>query len=335
MSRLLTLALGAWLVLPACANLPRAPTTPSEDPAFKQEEVPAPTGMVPTPPEPFVLRPGDVLSLRIISVTPFEVGRMSVDDLGTLYVPLVGAVQVGGVSLDVAEARIQEGLRRFDKYGIVSLSLVEPTGHQASVLGAVERPGIYPLGGPTRLSELLAKAGGTRVGERERAAELVEYGDLESTRLIRGGQALPISVPEALLGNPRHDVQVKSGDVLYVPALQGAAIAVYGDVREPRSIPWRKGLRLSEALAGAGGLVRNAADYGDVRVIRGPLSKPRVYRASVTDLISGNGTNVELARGDIVFVTSHWYYTTTDVIQRLIPLLSVGAAAAVSTQLQR
>jgi polysaccharide biosynthesis/export protein len=335
MSRLLTLALGAWLVLPACTHLPRAPTTPSEDPAFKQEEVATPSGMAPIPPEPFVLKPGDVLSLRIISVTPFEVGRMSVDDLGILYVPLVGAVQVNGISLDVAEARIQEGLRRFDKYGVVSLSLVEPAGHQASVLGAVQKPGLYPLGGPTRVSELLAKAGGTRVGELERAAELVEYGDLESTQLIRAGKALPISVPEAVMGNPRHDVQIKSGDVLYVPALRGAAIAVYGDVREPRSVPWRKGLRLSEALAGAGGLTRNAADYADVRVIRGPLSKPRVYQASVTDLIAGKGTDVELARGDVVFVTSHWYYTTTDVIQRLIPLLSVGAAAAVSTQLQR
>ena len=334
MARLLTLALGAWLILPACTHLPRAPTTPADDADFRPEVVEAPPGMTPPPPEAFQLRPGDVLSLRIISVTPFEVPRLSVDDVGVLYVPLAGAVQVGGLTLTGAEARIQEALRRFDKYGIASLSLVESAGHLASVLGAVERPGQYPLAGPMRVSELLARAGGTRGGVQERASELVDYADLEAGRLVRDGVALPISLPDALLGNPRHDIPVKSGDVLFVPALRGAAIAVYGDVREARPVPWHPGLRLSDALSYAGGLSQNA-DHGDVRVIRGPLSKPRVYRASVTDLIQGRGTDVELARGDIVFVTSHWYYSTTDVLQRLIPVLTVGAATAVSLQLQR
>jgi polysaccharide biosynthesis/export protein len=290
--------------------------------------------MAPTPPEPFRLRPGDLLSLRIISVTPFEVSRMTVDDLGVLYVPLAGAVQVGGMTLDEAEIKIQEGLRRFDKYGVASLSVVEPAGHQASVVGAVRQPGLFPLAAPTRVAELLARAGGARTEVMERSAELIEYGDIDATRLIRNGETLPISISLAMEGNPQHNIQVKSGDVLFVPALHGAAIPVYGDVREPRSVPWRKGLRLSDAVSWAGGMTENA-DYGDIRVIRGPLSKPRVYRASVTDFIAGRGTDVELARGDVVFVTSHWYYTTTDVIQRLVPLLTVGAAAAVGVRLQR
>ena len=103
---------------------------------------------------------------------------------------------------------------------------------------------------------------------------------------MREGVPLPISVVAALQGDPRHDIPVQGGDVLFIPALRGAAISIYGDVREARLVPWRKGLRLSNALAGAGGLTMNA-DHGDVRVIRGPLSQPRVYRASVTDLIQG------------------------------------------------
>lgn len=334
MLRLLTLALGAWLVLPACVVLPRAPTLLSEDPEFKQETLEVPAGMAPTAPEPFQLRPGDVLFMRMISVTPFEVARLTVDETGVLYVPLVGGVPVGGLTLDVAEARVQEGMRRFDAFGRVSLSVVEAAGHQASVLGAVRTPGLYSLAAPTRVSELLAKAGGSRTEVMERSAELVEYSDIEAARLIRGGEALPISVSLAQLGDPRHNVQVRSGDVLFVPAFQGSAIAVYGDVREARPVPWRKGLRLSDALSWAGGPMTEAA-LGDIRVIRGPLSRPRVYRASVADLVRGQGTDVELARGDIVFVTRHWFYTTTDVIQRLAPLLTVGAAAAVGIQLQR
>jgi polysaccharide export outer membrane protein len=238
------------------------------------------------------------------------------------------------MTLDQAAAKLQEELRRYDKFGVVSLSVVEAAGHQASVLGAVGNPGLYALAGPTRVSELLAKAGGTRTEVVERSAELIEYSDLEAARLIRNGEPLPVSVSRAILGDPRHNVQVQSGDVLFVPPYQGAAIAIYGDVREPRPVPWRKGLRLSEAITWAGGLMQEA-DLGDIRIIRGPLSRPRVYRARVSDFVRGQGTDVELARGDIVFVTRHWYYTTTDVIQRLSPLLTVGAAAAVGLQIQR
>jgi polysaccharide export outer membrane protein len=333
MLRPLLLALGAWLLLPACTHLARAPTLLSEEAGFKQESVEVPAGMAPKPPEPFRLRPGDVLSLRIVSLTPFEVARLSVDDIGVLYVPLVGAIPVGGLTLDEAEGRVHEGLRRFDKFGIVSLSVVEPAGHQASVLGAVNTPGIYMLAAPMRVSELLARAGGARSAALQEAAELIEYSDLEAARLIRDGVPLPISIPLAMVGDPLHNTQIKSGDVLFVPSFQGAAISVYGDVREPRPVPWRKGLRLSDAVSWAGGLTHEA-DLGDIRVIRGPLSKPRVYRASVADFIKGQGADVELARGDIVFVTRHWYYTTTDVIQRLTPLMTVGAAAAVGARLQ-
>lgn len=275
-----------------------------------------------------------MLSLRVISVTPFEVGRMSVDDTGVLYAPLVGGLQVGGMTLDQAASKLQEEMRRYDKFGVVSLSVVEAAGHQASVLGAVDKPGLYSLEGPMRISELLAKAGGMRTEIVERSAELIEYSDLEAARLLRKGEPLPVSVSRALLGDPRHNVQVQSGDVLFVPALQGAAIAIYGDVREPRPVPWRKGLRLSDAINWSGGLMQEA-DLGDIRIIRGPLSHPRVYRAKVSDFIKGEGSDIELARGDIVYVTRHWYYTTTDVIQRLAPLLTVGSAAAVGITLQR
>lgn len=326
MSRSFILMLGALLALSACrSHLMPVPTTPSEDPAFTPEAVPAPAGMEPTPPSPFRLQPGDVLALRTISPAPLEVPRLSVDDAGLLHAPLAGAVPVAEASLLEAETRLQERLRRYDRFGIVSLALVEPAGHRASVLGAISKPGTYILGGVTRVSDLLAMAGGAR--STDGGAEVVELADLEAARLLRDGEPLPISIPHALTGDPRHNVPVAPRDVLFVPALQGATVRVLGEVKGPRLVSWRQGLRLSEALALAQGPTLDA-DMTDVRVVRGPLSAPRIYQARFADLLQGRATDVELARGDIVFVTKHWFASATEVLHRLIPLLAVRTAMA-------
>ncbi len=322
MSRSFLFLLGTLVLSSGCsAHLIPAPTRPTEDVGFTAEAIPEPEGMAPAPAAPFRLQPGDVLSLRTISPAPLEVPRLSVDDAGFLHAPLTGAIAVAGASLEEAEALLQARLRRYDRFGIVSLSVVEPAGHRASVLGAVAKPGTYLLGGPTRVADLLAMAGGVQRAEGE--AESVELGDLDAARLLREGEPLPISIPRAFAGDPRHNVLLAPRDVLFVPAFQGAAVRVLGEVKHARLVPWRPGLRLSEALAQAQGMTADADD-ADVRVVRGPLSAPRLYRASLGALLQGQATDVELARGDIVFVTKHWFASATDVLQRLLPLLVVS-----------
>jgi polysaccharide export outer membrane protein len=330
MTRLL-LAL-ASLALSACAHSSPALLQPSADEGFTAEPVPEPPGMDAVAPTPFQLRPGDVLSLATVSPAPLSAPRLVVDEAGLLHAPLVGAVPVAGLGLEEAQALIQERLRRYDRFGLVALTVLEPAGHRVSVLGAVERPGAYVLGGGgTRVAELLALAGGLKVMTAE--AELADLADLEAARLLRGGTPLPISVARALAGDTRHDIPVAPGDVLFVPALQGASVRVLGEVASARIIPWRPGLRLSEALARAGGMTGDA-DSADLRVVRGPLSRPKLYRASFSDVVSGRAPDVELARGDIVFVTTHWFASVADVLQRLTPLLTVGAAAATLMELR-
>lgn len=101
-------------------------------------------------------------------------------------------------------------------------------------------------------------------------------------------------------------------------------IPLGGDVRTARNVPFHEGLRLTEALAAAGGPTRTA-DTADVRIIRGPLSRAKVYRANLDDLIDGNTTDVVFAPGDVVFVSEHWFATATDILNRLTPLIAAAA----------
>jgi polysaccharide export outer membrane protein len=86
---------------------------------------------------------------------------------------------------------------------------------------------------------------------------------------------------------------------------------------------------LTEALARAGGIDTKRGDRKDVRIVRGPLREPRVYTANLKDLTGGEATDVELAPGDIVWVTKSWYASTADVLDALSPVLSLANSFAI------
>lgn len=110
-----------------------------------------------------------------------------------------------------------------------------------------------------------------------------------------------------------------------VPPSHGQRITVLGEVRTARAVPYRRGLRLSEVLALAGGVTQDA--NMDVRVLRGPLSSPRAYVTSLWALSDGRAADAELAPGDIVYVTQHWAASISQVVNRITPLLGAVALA--------
>lgn len=320
--------LGAVLLAACGSALPPAPTEPGADPGF-EEATPTPRPGLDEGEEegPEALQPGDVVVVRVVGEREQELRPTPIDRWGFVHLPLMGSVKVGGGSAVEAEERLQKALGRVDRFARVSLETVEMRGRQVSVLGAVERPGVIPLVGDVRLAAALAAAGGARSAAVE--DRLVALGDLDGLRLVRKGKALPIEPRLAIEGDPRHNVRVRPGDVIYVPPATAQRVMVMGDVNRPRSLAFRPGMRLTEALTEAGGLTRSA-DAADVRIVRGGYAAPRVFVASPRDLFAGKAPDVRLAPGDVVFVTEHWLATAGQVIERLVPTTAtavlVGAA---------
>jgi polysaccharide export outer membrane protein len=270
----------------------------------------------------FRLLPGDVVTFRSEASEVREVTGLVVDASGALRVPVAGSVEVGGKTLAEAEQLVQTAVRRFERFAVVSLSLTQPDGHRATTNGALANPGSFVLRPQMRLAELVALAGGPRLAP-DGEAGLVSA-DIASARLVREGVTLPISLERALLGDPRHNVHVRAGDVLFVPSVRVKHIAVLGLVGQPKSFPFRPGLRLTEALALAGGTTADA-DAGDLRIIRGDQANPRVYVASLSAIVAGESPDVQLQAGDVVFVTEHWFATATNVLNRVAPLLTAAS----------
>ncbi len=312
----------------ACApRLPRAPTIPSQDESFSAPQNTVPAGLAKDSPEPLRLLPGDVVTLHMMSRETDDQTGIVVDERGFMHIPLAGDVQVGGLKLSEAERRVEEALSRFHRVLTVSLTISESAGHQATVVGAVRTPSRIRVAPGTRVADLVAMAGGPLVESSE--AGLEHIADLDAARLIRKGSAVPVSIRLALRGHPRHNVRVRAGDHLYVPARVGQRVIVLGAVDSARTLPYRPGIRLSEALALAGGLAENG-DRSDIHIVRGPLKAPQVYRTSLRALVDGKSSGVELAAGDIVYVTEEWTGSAGEVIERLSPLLSIMATGAVT-----
>jgi polysaccharide export outer membrane protein len=288
-----------------------------------------PPGLEPTAAEPFSLRPGDRLRVQVHTVEPIEVQRAEVDERGDVVLPLIGTVRVAGVSFSDAAREVERRYREYDRFARVELEVSESAGHRVTVLGSVSQPGTFALVAGTRVADALGLASGIAVQTSE--GESVPLGDVAAARVIRNGTALPISLALALEGSPRHNVTLTAGDLVYVPPLREQRVRVLGEVGSARALPWREGMRLSDALSMAGGAT-NRADRGDIRIVRGPLSAPRVFTASLSQIVSGEAPDVALAPGDIVYVTEHWLATVAQVIERLTPAL---AATAIGVGLAR
>jgi polysaccharide export outer membrane protein len=112
------------------------------------------------------LGPDDLVQITIVSGNSDEralptPARVAED--GTVMVPLIGSVRVGGLEPVVAEKRIAAAAleRGIYKQPYVTLVVTEPAVNHVTVLGAVAKPGVVKLPrGSCDLASALAAAGG-------------------------------------------------------------------------------------------------------------------------------------------------------------------------------
>jgi protein involved in polysaccharide export with SLBB domain len=308
-----------------CGGVPLLPAMPEPGDGFVPASNEQP-GVDEDPPLAMSLYPGDVVTLRVDSLETTEIEGLTADERGMLHIPLAGDVAVRGLPLVEAENAIEQALSRFDRSARVTVILSDPRGQQATVIGAVTEQGRVAIVPGMRLADLLAAAGGP--SSIEDGAVAAPSADLTTARLVREGQALPISVALAVSGDPRHNVRVRAGDHLYVPPQLGSLVTVLGEVDAARVFPHQPGLRLSQALAMAGGITRDA-NGGDIHVLRGISTSPRHYRAAIDHVVTGRIPDPVLAPGDVIYVGSSALADFRDVMAAMAPLITIAATTAI------
>ena len=158
---------------------------------------------------------GDVLNIDIFRVPQYS-GNNSVLVGGTLSLPLVGDVNVDGLTLSEAASVLSERYGTYLRRPIVTVSLVENRPLRIGIAGEILQPGAYAINGTgaalPRLTQLLETAGGT-----------TQAADIRQVKIRRRGLDGTYEIIQtdlwALLqtGDQSRDITLRDGDSIYVP----------------------------------------------------------------------------------------------------------------------
>lgn len=109
----------------------------------------------------YPIGPGDVLTISVPQVAEMQNRKVRVTTSGTIELPLVGSVQVGGLTEEQLEATLDQKMSAFMFSPQASVFVDEYHNREVAVIGAVNRPGLVTLSSPNEtILDALTQAGG-------------------------------------------------------------------------------------------------------------------------------------------------------------------------------
>jgi polysaccharide biosynthesis/export protein len=211
---LCTLCLGFLLAtrLGASSSTRRGQTQPQAPPAgpVHSSTSGTPPSRSAVPNEDFIIGPEDVLEISVWR-EPDLAMKATVRPDGKIGVRLLNDVQASGLTTAQLQDRLQAGFARFVSEPVVSVIVTDVRSQMVHVIGSVGRPGVYPLGGPLTIMEILARAGG-----------LTEFAKKEDIGIVRseGGKThrMPFNYKKFIEGTDlQQNILLRAGDVIVVP----------------------------------------------------------------------------------------------------------------------
>jgi len=168
---------------------------------------------VSTNPEEYRIRAGDTLSILVFQ-EPDLSQKAKVTQSGSIRHPLLGVVQVEGLTTSEAEKKIT-GLLAKDYLVNPRVSITVDTyrTRRVTLLGEVKQPGIFeiPEQESMTLLQVVGRAGGfTNIAATDRVAIIRTENGKE--------QVIRVNVPALIKsGDKSKDIELKPGDVISVP----------------------------------------------------------------------------------------------------------------------
>ncbi len=190
---------------------------------------------------------GDAIRIQVFQNPDLTV-ETRVSESGVVNYPLIGLVELGGLSIGSAEKKIADALGSggFLRNPQVNIVLMQVRGNQVAVLGQVARPGRFALETVNiRVTDVLAMAGGaTATGDD--AVILTGLRDGKPYRKL-------IDIPSLFLDGRMadDDVVVMAGDTLYVH--RAPVFYIYGEAQRPGPYRIERSMTVMQGLATGGG----------------------------------------------------------------------------------
>ncbi len=239
--------------------------------------------------------PRDVIEIKVFQ-DPSLYTKMTVMDDGRITMPLIGKVDVSGLTPSEVENRIKGLLEKYINKPDVSVTVLEAGSKPISVIGAVMRPGRIGITGNITLIQAITQAGGLATG----------YGrTLYVLRTAANGltEQIAIDIDDLMVnGNPDLNLPLRANDVINVPIDASINIYVLGEVMHPGSVQFRRSQSptLLQVLAAAGGPTDRASKKVILKRVVGGVEK--TFHYDFKKIIDGRQNDIVLLDGDrIVF----------------------------------
>ena len=191
------------------AAVPLRATSPIED----QERTASAIAAVATPSAPsgYVIGVDDVLSILFWRDKDLSAPDITVRPDGKVTLPLLNDVQAAGLSPEQLREVVLAAALKYVEDPNPTVIVKEIKSRKVFITGQVEKPGPYPLNGPTTILQLIATAGGLR-----------DFADGKNISVMRNQQGRPVvfafSYPDLLKKkNLGQNIVLQPGDTVVVP----------------------------------------------------------------------------------------------------------------------
>jgi polysaccharide export outer membrane protein len=238
----------------------------------------------------------DVLDIRVLQ-DPALNTTATVGDDGRINLPVVGRVDISGLTPTQAEVRIKQVLEsKILTKADVTVTVLVAGSKPISVIGAVTRPGGINVTGNITLIQAITQAGGLAPG----------YGKtIYVLRTASNGltEQIAVDIDDLMVnGNPDLNLPLAPNDVVNIPMDTPLSIYVLGEVMRPGKVQFRRSQSptLLQALADAGSPTDRASNI--VLVKRFVNGRETSIKADWKKIAVGKQPDVQLLDNDTVFI---------------------------------
>lgn len=262
----------------------------------------------------YVIGPEDILQITVFGVSDLNQTVRVAND-GTIALPLLGRIKASGLTSDQLRDQLEKELgKNLVQNPHVGVFVEQFHARPVSIVGAVEKPGLYQITGPRNLIEMLSLAGG--VAKRNSAAAgktiyVTRPGGFKNLKLVHGMDQLGpdkigIDLKDLLYKQaPGLNIPIEAHDIIAVSKADVIYVAGSG-VRKPGGflLEDRDSVTVVQALAMAQGLSPNAAK-GRARIIHTKADGSHVETyVNLKKIIRDKAPDPALAANDILYVPS-------------------------------
>ena len=269
----------------------------------------------------YVIGEGDGLDISVWGVRDLNTS-VKVRPDGKITIPGLGEVVASGFTPKLLQSDLSQRLQELVKNPIVTVTVRDITNSRVYVFGGGVQPGVVDLNRRTTLLQLLCTIGsapspvpgsgnaGTAVSSRSSVGNGGQSSgggklpDFKRAYVLRSGKKVKEDFTKLFVnGEVGEDIVIETNDAVFIPQISDSNIYVLGAVTAPRSIEFREGMTVMEAILESGGFTRFAKE-NSTQIYRKVDGKDITIDVYAKDLVKSGDLrqNIKLMPGDYIIV---------------------------------